>query len=202
MLAILMIIVGYLAGSIPSGVWYSKYIHNIDVRTLGSGNSGGTNIGRNFGPIAAIVVIIVDILKGYLPVLMAQQLLGSDSDLAIMLTAIAAVLGHAYPIFSQFRGGKIVATSVGVLLAFNFYIALAMVALFITILLLTSIVSIAAMTSFLLVAIWIILREPLVYSWGFAFMAVLMVYRHRENIQRLLKGEESRVTFGLNPRKK
>ncbi|MCR8968841.1 glycerol-3-phosphate 1-O-acyltransferase PlsY [Facklamia sp. 7083-14-GEN3] len=202
MLSILMIVIGYLAGSVPSGVWYSKYIHKIDVRTLGSGNSGGTNVGRNFGPIAAVIVIIVDVLKGYLPVLMAQQFLESDNDVAIMLTAIAAVLGHAYPIFSQFRGGKIVATSVGVLLAHNFYIALTMVALLLTILLITSTVSIAAITSFLLVVIWIILREPLIYSWGFAFIAIFMIYRHRENIQRLLKGEERRVTFGLNPRKK
>ncbi|MGX7108429.1 glycerol-3-phosphate 1-O-acyltransferase PlsY [Facklamia miroungae] len=202
MLPILIILFGYLAGSIPSGVWYSKYIHNVDVRTLGSGNSGGTNVGRNFGPFAAIVVVIVDVLKGFIPVLLAQQPFLSGNDLVIMLTGLAAVLGHAYPLFSEFRGGKIVATSVGVLLAFNFYTALAMIVAFFAILFTTSTVSIAAMASFLLSVIWIILNEPLVYAGGFALMAILMIYRHRDNIRRILKGDESRVTFGLHPRKK
>lgn len=195
---ILWILGAYLAGSIPTGVWYSKLIHRIDVRELGSGNSGGTNIGRNFGAVAAIIVIAVDILKGCIPILVARQLF-PELDWAIMLTGIASVIGHAYPIWAGFRGGKIVATSIGVLLGFNFSIALIQVVTFLVIVFLSSMVSLSAMVSYSLIAVYIFFTLPTkLFGIGFMFIAIFMLYRHRANIQRILKGEESRIKFGLN----
>ena len=194
---ILFIFLAYLAGSIPSGVWYSKYVHKIDVRELGSGNSGGTNIGRNFGAVAAILVIAVDVLKGWLPILLAKHFFPT-LDWAIMLTGIASIIGHAYPLWASFRGGKVVATSVGVLLGFWFNIALVQVALLALLVFLTSMVSLSAILSYSLIAIYILIAAPsIIYGVGFIFIALFMMYRHRANIQRILKGEESRINFGL-----
>lgn len=194
---ILFIFLAYLAGSIPSGVWYSKYVHKIDVRELGSGNSGGTNIGRNFGAVAAILVIAVDVLKGWLPILLAKHFFPT-LDWAIMLTGIASIIGHAYPLWASFRGGKVVATSVGVLLGFWFNIALVQVALLALLVFLTSMVSLSAILSYSLIAIYILIAAPSnIYGVGFIFIALFMMYRHRANIQRILKGEERRINFGL-----
>lgn len=194
---ILFIFLAYLAGSIPSGVWYSKYVHKIDVRELGSGNSGGTNIGRNFGAVAATVVIAVDVLKGWLPILLAKHLFPT-LDWAIMLTGIASIIGHAYPLWANFRGGKVVATSIGVLLGFWFNIALVQVALLALLVFLTSMVSLSAILSYSIIAIYILFAAPSnIYGIGFIFIALFMMYRHRANIQRILKGEERRINFGL-----
>ncbi|MDO4432743.1 MAG: glycerol-3-phosphate 1-O-acyltransferase PlsY [Aerococcaceae bacterium] len=197
----LLILIAYLAGSIPTGVWYSKFMHATDVRTLGSGNSGTTNIGRNFGAKAAIFVAAVDVLKGWLPVLAAKALFPND-HWVIMAVCIACVVGHAYPIFARFNGGKIVATSIGVLLGFHFWTGIGMLAVFVASLYLTSIVSISSMVSYSLTALYIgISRANLVYAIGFGLIALFMIYRHRTNIQRLLKGEERRIKFGLRKAK-
>ena len=195
---ILMIVLAYLAGSIPTGVWYSKLVHKIDVRELGSGNSGGTNVGRNFGGIAAILVIAVDVLKGWIPILIAKHLFPTI-DWAIMLTGIASVLGHAYPLWASFRGGKVVATSIGVMLGFWFPVALIQVALLAGLVFVTSMVSLSAMLSYTIIAIYLFFALPSkIYGVGFLLIALFMMYRHRSNIERILKGEERRLNFGLN----
>lgn len=197
-----MIISAYLAGSIPTGVWYSKLVHKVDVRTLGSGNSGGTNIGRNFGPIAALIVISVDVLKGWIPTLIAKHFFTGQSDWVVILTAIACVLGHAYPLWGNFKGGKIVATSVGVLLGYNFFLAICQVLLLVSFLFLFSMVSLASMLSYTMIVLWIITHEPMTYGLGFTLIALFMVYRHRQNIQRIIQGKERNVSFGLRSSKK
>lgn len=195
---LIFIFCAYLAGSIPTGVWYSKLVHRIDVRDLGSGNSGGTNVGRNFGAVAAVVVIAVDVLKGWIPILIARQLF-PDLSWAIMLTGIASVLGHAYPIWAGFRGGKIVATSIGVLLGFQFGTAIIQLLLFVTVLVLSSMVSLSAMVSYSLIALYIFFTLPnKLFGLGFFFIACFMIYRHRSNVERIIKGEERRVNFGFN----
>lgn len=195
---ILMIVLAYLAGSIPTGVWYSKLVHKIDVRELGSGNSGGTNVGRNFGGIAAILVIAVDVLKGWIPILIAKHLFPTI-DWAIMLTGIASVLGHAYPLWASFKGGKVVATSIGVMLGFWFPVALIQVALLAGLVFVTSMVSLSAMLSYTIIAIYLFFALPSkIYGVGFLLIALFMMYRHRSNIERILKGEERRLNFGLN----
>lgn len=199
---IVWVILAYCVGSFPTGVLYSRSRHNIDVRALGSGGSGGTNVGRNFGFRAAVIVTAVDVLKGLIPVLISK-IIFINSPLIIMLTALACVIGHAYPIWASFRGGKIVATSIGVLVAFNFWIALGMVTLLGILIFLTSIVSLSAMTSYSIVALYIVFTNPEpIYKVGFVLIALLLLYRHRTNIHRLLKGEESRINWGLNKPKK
>lgn len=186
----------YLLGSIPTGVWYSKMKHQIDVRELGSGNSGATNIGRNFGFKAAVFVTVIDVLKGLIAMLLARHFY-PNVDWVIMGAGLAAILGHAYPIFAGFRGGKVVATSFAVLAGYNFPIGLAFVALLFLLIYLTSTISLAALTSFSLAALFIIITQPLMFGLGFMAIAAFMIYRHRANVVRLIKGEESRINFGL-----
>ncbi|MCW6663152.1 glycerol-3-phosphate 1-O-acyltransferase PlsY [Aerococcaceae bacterium NML190073] len=194
---ILLVIAAYLAGSIPTGVWYSRHKHAVDVRELGSGNSGATNIGRNFGFKAAVFVSAIDVLKGWIPVLIAKALFANEPAV-IMAVAIACVIGHAHPLFAHFKGGKIVATSIGVLLGFHFWIGLGMVLVFATLLYVTSTVSLSSMISYTLTALYLLLTQTeRIYGIGFLLIALFMIYRHRENIARLLNGTEKRIKFGL-----
>lgn len=196
------ILCAYLIGAIPTGVWFSKLRYHVDVRTLGSGNSGATNIGRNFGIKAAIFVTICDVLKGLLPVLFAQQLFPEQSAV-IMATGVASILGHAYPIFAEFKGGKVVATSFGVLAGVNFPIGLITTCLLFLLIFLTSTISLSALTSYFLGTILIIvLTQKISYIVGFIFISLFMTWRHKDNIKRLLNGNERRINFGLrNPSK-
>lgn len=194
---LLLITAAYLAGSIPTGVWYSRYKHSIDVRELGSGNSGTTNIGRNFGYKAAIFVAAVDVLKGWIPVLVAKALFANEPAV-IMAVGIACIIGHAYPIFAHFKGGKIVATSIGVLLGFQFWVAIGMLVLFVALLFITSTVSLSSMVSYSVTALYLLAtQEERIYGIGFLLIACFMIYRHRENITRLLNRTEKRIKFGL-----
>ena len=186
----------YLLGSIPTGVWYSKMKHQIDVRELGSGNSGATNIGRNFGFKAAVFVSVIDVLKGLVAMLLAHYFY-PHTNWVIMGAGIAAILGHAYPIFANFRGGKVVATSFAVLAGYNFFIGLSFVLVLFILIYLTSTISLAAITSFSLAALYVLFTQPLIFGLGFVAITAFMIYRHRANVVRLMKGEESRINFGL-----
>lgn len=186
----------YLLGSIPTGVWYSKMKHQIDVRELGSGNSGATNIGRNFGFKAAVFVSVIDVLKGLVAMLLAHYFY-PHTNWVIMGAGIAAILGHAYPIFANFRGGKVVATSFAVLAGYNFFIGLSFVLVLFILIYLTSTISLAALTSFSLAALYVLFTQPLIFGLGFVAIAAFMIYRHRSNVVRLMKGDESRINFGL-----
>ncbi|UUX34433.1 glycerol-3-phosphate 1-O-acyltransferase PlsY [Fundicoccus culcitae] len=199
---LLWIAIGYLSGSIPTGVLYSKIFHKVDVRQLGSGNSGATNIGRNFGFKAAVIVSVIDILKGWIPILMVRQIFPNE-HLLIMLVGIASVLGHAYPIFAGFKGGKIVSTSFGVLVGFNFWIGLMTALVLFAFIYLTSTISLSALSSYTLGALYILVtNDQIVYGIGFLLITLFMYYRHRANIQRILNGTESRISWGLhNPNK-
>ena len=186
----------YLLGSIPTGVWYSKMKHQIDVRELGSGNSGATNIGRNFGFKAAVFVSVIDVLKGLVAMLLAHYFY-PHTNWVIMGAGIAAILGHAYPIFANFRGGKVVATSFAVLAGYNFFIGLSFVLVLFILIYLTSTISLAALTSFSLATLYVLFTQPLIFGLGFVAIAAFMIYRHRSNVVRLMKGDESRINFGL-----
>ncbi len=199
---IIYILLAYLIGSIPTGVWYSRLKHQQDVRELGSGNSGATNVGRNFGFRAAVLVTAVDVLKGWIPMGLAMHYL-SDYPLTTMAIGIAAVLGHSFPIFAGFRGGKIVATSIGVMLGYHFWLAIFDVVVLFTAMYVTSMVSAAAIISYGVTAIVNLFIAPNpAYKIGFVLVYIWLLYRHRQNISRLLKGEESRLKFGLNQDKK
>ncbi len=198
LLSYFMIPIAYLLGSIPTGIWYSKFVHQKDIRTMGSGNSGTTNVGRNFGLKAAVVVAIVDVLKGFLPVFITLHFFPSNHWL-IMLVSLAAIIGHAYPYFADYKGGKIVATSIGVLLAINFSLAFIQVIMLFSLLYISSVMSFSALLSYGAVALYMIIAHPsLAFKMGMFIIYLFMLYRHRDNIQRLLKGNERQLKWGLH----
>lgn len=194
-------IIAYVIGSIPSSVWIGKSYFGKDVRDYGSGNAGATNTFRVLGTQAGIVVLLLDILKG---VTAASLILyipsvshGTDQYVNLqLLFGILAVVGHIFPVFENFNGGKGIATLFGMLIGIHYLLAVACVALFVVVLLLTryvSLSSILATISFPIFTIYIFHRdEPLLIAFGVA-AALMVVITHKKNIVRLLNGEESKA---------
>lgn len=191
-----MIIIAYLLGSIPTGLWIGKYIYHKDIRKLGSGNIGTTNTFRTLGFKAGVVVLIFDVLKGTLA---ASQpyFLGVAGTVNPLLIGLFASLGHTVSIFDNFQGGKAVATSAGILLAYNPLLFVLACLIFISMLCLTSMVSVASIVG--ISAIFII--SLFIKDWILAIVAGILTavvfYRHIPNIHRILAGNESMVSFGL-----
>lgn len=195
--------ISYLCGSIPSSVWWGKGFHGVDVRLHGSHNAGATNTFRVLGPKAGVPVLLLDVLKGFLPVRLLPLWSGMEpySDAWTLLRVLlvsAAVLGHLYPVFAGFRGGKGIATSLGGVLAIHPGSALICVGVFFLVFLLSryvSLSSLAAAVAFPLAVIFIF-REPSLALRIFSLaLALLVFYTHRQNIGRLLKGAEGRMSF-------
>ena len=189
MVTALLLLVGYGLGSIPTGVLIARWQKGIDIRQYGSGNIGMTNVLRTVGKGGAAFTLLGDLAKGLLPVLLALQLL--TNPWAIGLVGVAAILGHMYPVFAGFRGGKGVATSLGVflpLLPGPLMVTILVWAVCIVIRRQVSLGSLAAAAAFPLVALlW---RAPPAYTVCALVAAALIWYRHQENIQRLLAGTE------------
>lgn len=205
----IMVLIGYLLGSIPSGVWIGKLFFKKDVRDFGSGNSGTTNTFRVLGKKAGIAVLLMDILKGTLATCLPLIFGSSINPLWI---GLSAVIGHTFPIFANFKGGKAVATSAGMLLAYNPIFFIFSATIFVVSLLLTSMVSLASMISAVLITLSTVIL-PFVWpailpesNWLLTLIAcgltVFIFFRHKENIVRIKNGTESRVPFGLNKAKK
>ncbi|MDY6800907.1 MAG: glycerol-3-phosphate 1-O-acyltransferase PlsY [Bacteroidota bacterium] len=200
---ILIIILAYLLGSIPTSIWISRSFFNIDIRDYGSGNAGATNTFRVLGTKAGIVVFIVDILKGFLAVnliyLTDYYIPDSGDYINIqLLLGIAAMLGHIFPIYAGFRGGKGVATLFGVICAISFYPTLIMAGIFVLTLVITRYVSLSSMVSGLSFPILIIVVFKETTSSLVIFsliIAVLMLFTHQKNIERLLNKEEKKADF-------
>jgi glycerol-3-phosphate acyltransferase PlsY len=188
---VVLLLVAYLLGSIPFGVVVGKLFYGVDVREHGSGNVGTTNVFRVLGKKAGAVVMVCDILKGYIPAAVAAALF---TPWAAIFIAAAPVLGHIYSIFLKGRGGKGIATGAGVVLAL---VPLAFAIIFTTWLVLivvTRYVSVASLTAAVLVPVLTFLfHEPLPYKIAGVLVAILVWWAHRGNIQRLLAGEEHRV---------
>lgn len=201
-----VILLGYLLGSIPTAVWVSRAWHGKDVREIGSGNAGSTNTYRAFGWKAGAVVQVVDILKGALAVLI-PLLLGLATQVWY-LAALAAVVGHIYPVFAGFKGGKGMNTLLGAFLLLDWQASLVAVGVFGLVLYLGSMVSLASMLAVASLPITLYVRglisgekpETLVQLLAVGF-PLLILYTHRSNVGRIRKGAESRVGFGLNPPK-
>ena len=193
---ILVILFGYLIGSIPSGYLVGAR-SGVDIRKTGSGNIGATNVARVLGKTRGILTLIADVGKGYLAVFLPTQL-----ELAlpiIVLAGLAAFLGHLFPIFLNFRGGKGVATALGVLLALAPLATAVLVIVFAATILISRITSIASMTAAVAapVVLWLLSYPPVVVSGG-TVMALLIILRHHSNLRRLFAGTEPR--FGANSR--
>ena len=196
---ILQCIIAYLLGSIPSGVWIGNKFYNKDIRDYGSGNTGATNTFRILGPKAGTFALIGDVLKGAIATLIPIYF---GTDIHPMFIGLFAILGHVYPIFLKFKGGKAVATTAGVAIAIHPLFVLIFASIFLIILLTTSMVSVASMLAVFLAAIGALFLGDPIFSIIVWFLAGLIIYLHRENITRLRNNKESRVPFGLRSSKK
>lgn len=199
------LLIAYLLGSIPTAVWVGKWFYGVDVREHGSGNAGATNTIRVLGVKAGIPVIIIDVLKGYLAVVVAKYfslMSGALEPSAYHLIGASAlaVVGHTLPVFAGFRGGKGVATLLGVGLGLYPAAAWTAVAIFTIMLSLTKYVSLSSMTAgiaFPVLVFFVFQPNPdhwLYYALSVA-VAIFLPYTHRKNITRLLKGTESKIRF-------
>ena len=200
---ILPILVAYLLGSIPTAVWVGKWFYGVDVRNEGSGNAGASNTIRVLGLKAGIPVIINDVLKGYLAMLFAPMIwtqfsTGNISPYLILAAAAAVVLGHTFPVFAGFRGGKGVATLLGVAIGLFPAAAGITVLIFASIFISTryvSLGSIIAAICFPLLVIFLF-EPPFVVYYSLAVAAAVFIpITHRKNIKRLLQGTESKISF-------
>ncbi len=199
-LSIVAIILAYLAGSVPSAVWAGKIFHGIDIREHGSGNAGATNTVRVLGWKTGIPVLLFDLFKGWLaaslPVFLDAATDGSEQLLILqIICGMAAILGHVFPLFAGFRGGKGVATTFGVLLSLHPLLTLTCAGIFLIVLLISGYVSLSSMTA---VAMFPVLLVTLFHTGSTIFIifsvlvAVAVIITHLPNIKRLLKGEEKR----------
>ncbi len=200
---IILILLAYLIGSIPTAVWVSKYFFKIDIRDYGSGNAGATNTFRVLGSSWGTFVMIVDILKGAAAAslyILLPQYIGDDNELQRtnfqIGLGLTAVLGHIFPLWASFKGGKGVATLFGMILAIQPIIAVCCVGVFLLVLYLTRYVSLSSILASLALPVFVILifreSEPLYKIFGIA-IALLVILTHQKNIGRILNGAESRV---------
>jgi len=186
-----MILVAYLAGSISSAVLVCRLRGLPDPRTAGSGNPGATNVLRIGGASSAAMVLFFDMLKGALPAYLAFRLGIDQVELGII--AIAACLGHIFPIFFKFKGGKGVATAFGAMAPIGHELALALMATWILMVLVSRYSSLAAIITAILAPLYTWFLDER-FTIPVAMLSTLIVIRHRDNIHRLLKGEESKVS--------
>jgi acyl phosphate:glycerol-3-phosphate acyltransferase len=182
----------YLIGSVSSAIHVSRLLGLQDPRKVGSGNPGATNVLRYGGKKAAILTLLGDILKGVIPVLAARAYGVEPAMLAAVM--LLAFIGHLYPVFHGFRGGKGVATAFGVLMALNAWVGLALVATWLVIALLfrySSVAAVATAVSAPLYVWWLVGPGP--FGYVTLIMTLLLVWRHRSNVQKLLAGEEGKI---------
>ena len=181
----------YLLGSIPSGLWIGRKFFQIDIRQQGSGNLGATNSFRILGKKAGTIVLLMDLLKGSISVLLLKQM--DLHGISPLIIALFAVMGHTYPLFANFKGGKAVATFAGVILAYQPVLFLIGLGIFILTLAISKMVS---FTSMLTISIGVLLSlyfQDMVLTTIALFADIFIIYRHRTNIQRIFNGTEPKV---------
>lgn len=198
---ILLIVVAYMIGSIPTSVWVSKYFFGIDIREYGSGNAGATNSFRVMGPRLGTLVMVVDMLKGLAAVKLAYLLpFYVDNEFARtgfqIGLGLAAVLGHIFPIWADFRGGKGVATLFGLVLGISPWTAICCVGIFLLVLYITRFVSLSSILASIAFPVFILVIfkfDNHAYRVFAIAVALLVILTHQKNISRLLRGSESKV---------
>ena len=209
---LLCLLAGYLLGSIPAGYLAGRWLQGVDIRTLGSGSTGATNVLRQFGKGPALAVFLVDVLKGTMAVLLAKAVLqplglpldggaaAVASDSWVVAAGLAALAGHIWPVWLGWRGGKAVATALGMLLGLTWPVGLACFGVFLAVLSLSRIVSlssvVAAIALPLLMLGWF-QDQGLGLRWPYLALALLtstlVIWRHRSNLSRLLAGTEPKL---------
>ena len=197
MMPILALAIAYLLGAIPFGYLLVKWKTGRDVRASGSGNIGATNVLRTSGRVAGVATLLLDILKGYLAVWLAERLTGS-SALWMSAAALAVMAGHAFPVFLKFKGGKAVASFVGAFLCLAPLPLAAVLVVFIGVVAWTRYISMGSIVgaATLPLAVWLILHPPAPMVLAAAIGGGFIIWRHRGNIERLRAGTEHVFTFG------
>lgn len=193
---LIIIIVGYLIGSIPFALIIGKLCYNVDVRMFGSGNLGGTNAGRILGTKAGLLVIALDVFKAFVALKLASliiSLMGIDIDPKV--AGLAVVFGHCYPIFANFRGGKGVAAAAGFILAVDPFLFVLAFCCFLICLCITKIVSLSVLVTLVVTTIFtIILPNFGMMIPYFLILTLFIAYQHRDNIRRIRNGTERTVS--------
>ena len=207
---VLAVLLAYFIGSFPSAIWISKWFFGVDVRDYGSNNAGATNTFRVIGKFAGFSVLFLDILKGWASVKILTLILityqpTSDAYINIQLViGISAVLGHVFPIYEQFQGGKGVATLMGIILAINFSAAIGCVIIFLLIFIFTSYVSLGAMIAaffFPVITIFVVKAESPALIYFSIFISILVITTHKKNIVRLLERQENKMAIKIRRNK-
>jgi acyl phosphate:glycerol-3-phosphate acyltransferase len=189
---IIVILLAYLLGSIPSGLIIGKLFYGKDIREHGSGNLGGTNTFRTLGVKAGLVVSIADILKGTLAAALPALL---DVELHPLIVGVIAVIGHMYPIFANFRGGKAVATSAGVLLFYAPPMFLIMLVIFFICLYVTKYVSLSSILAAIAAVIYSLIAWDTPLIIVVSILAFFVIYRHRANLKRIMNKTEPKIKW-------
>jgi glycerol-3-phosphate acyltransferase PlsY len=198
---ILLLLFAYLIGSIPSSVWIGKYFYGKDVRQYGSGNAGATNTFRVIGKRAGWIVLFLDSLKGFIAVQLPFLVDFAANDPVLfenvrVLCGAAAVLGHVFPVFAGFRGGKGIATLMGIVVGIHHIAALCCLSLFLVILFSTRYVSLGSILASIFYACFVLWIDPASHDATIIFgiaIPLLVIFTHLPNIKRLLNGNENRV---------
>ena len=195
-LNLLILFLGYIFGSFPSGYLVGRIAKGIDIRSLGSGSTGATNVLRHIGKRAAITVFLLDVFKGIISIFLAKYFLPNDSWQVAM--GLSTLIGHIWPVWLNWRGGKAVATGLGVFLGLSWQVGLATLGVFIAMITLFRIVSLASVSAALSLPL-IMFFSFKVSSVSVPFMMIsllamtLVIWRHRDNILRLMKGKEPKI---------
>ncbi len=203
---VVMAIIAYLIGSVNFSVIFSKKFAGFDVREKGSGNAGTTNMLRSVGKGPAALTLICDILKGVVSILLAIAIgsifKNTDRALLVQVAAIAVVIGHTFPIFFKFKGGKGVATSLGVLLLTNWQIGLICLVFGLLLIILTRMVSLGSCAAAVLYPVLtLFINQHYIVTGNSSYfiysviLAIIVLFNHRENIKRIMQGKENRISF-------
>ena len=204
MVFIIVIFIGYMLGSIPSAVWVGKFFHGIDIREHGSKNAGATNTFRVFGNKSGTIVLAMDILKGYaaasIPLLLSHMYIGfKDEVLILQLTAsFCAIMGHVFPVLAKFKGGKGVASTLGIIIAINPETAFICLGCFVVVFIVWKYVSLGAIVASVLfpfVSYFFMLEDARIMIIFSIMISLIVLFSHRKNMQRLLRGEENKMNF-------
>jgi glycerol-3-phosphate acyltransferase PlsY len=190
---ILVILISYILGSIPFGYIISKLVKKIDIRDYGSGNIGATNTLRILGPFVASIVLIGDIGKGYFSIYLSR-LISHDSIFILTIAGLAVICGHDWSLFLKLKGGKVVATTFGVILALNPMISILAAIVWGIVIITTRYASLSSISAVISIMIFTILfKQPYEYIIFSMIILILTIFRHKENIKRLKLGNESKI---------
>ncbi|EGF88024.1 acyl-phosphate glycerol 3-phosphate acyltransferase [Gemella sanguinis M325] len=187
---ILFIVIAYLIGSISPALLVGKIFYNTDIRTMGSGNLGTTNTFRCLGKKAGVIVFVLDISKGIIATMLPSLVLGRVDYLSIF--GAFAMIGHVYPIFANFKGGKAVATGSGVFIFLYPTLSLILVAIFFSTLFITGYVSLGSILICLTSIVYLSIFESGIDKWVMIVMCIFVIYMHKSNIKRLINGTENK----------